>query len=286
MRTRTLFHAMGTVAIAASAILAIGASCIVHDTGIVVVKDGFRWCANAEGARGWNEIFAEGQQLLDSDGVVLQGCGCFDDDEHAMLEGWEANGAPVQGDPDFDDYVVLRDEILQAARETCIARADALGWLNNNCLGVLNDGDDLFSNGTSGECHYQEIAVDTDGETKVPPDPNPFDLSGLSCHGGNCRAPRDLIDDMFTRPEAFLLDDARVEIDTDGRLLFTNVSPGDAAYIAGIRSGDKLLSVDGHDVKSLDDLADALTNIRTNASASMTLKDRYGAQVTRSITLF
>lgn len=28
--------------------------CIIPDHGIVVLKDGFKWCANAEGAQAWN----------------------------------------------------------------------------------------------------------------------------------------------------------------------------------------------------------------------------------------
>ena len=38
------------------ATLAVSASCVYHDTDITIIRDGFKWCANAEGAEavwGW-----------------------------------------------------------------------------------------------------------------------------------------------------------------------------------------------------------------------------------------
>lgn len=287
MGTRTVLHTVGGLALAAAGIFAsltVGASCILHDKDIVVLRDGFKWCANAEGAQGWDGDPDDAVQLLDSDGLVIQGCGCFDDDEHAQLEDWDANGIPSPGAPDFDQYVILRDEILLAARAACVDRAEALGFANNDCVASVPDNDDIFSNGTSGACHYEELVADTDGGTSSAP--QPFDLSGLTCDAGSCRAQEALVDDMFARPEAFLLDDARVEFDTDGSLVFTTVSPGDAVYIAGIRSGDRLLKINGEDALSLDDVAELLPDFRNDGSATITIKDSYGDEITISLLVY
>jgi len=267
--------------------LAVGPSCIVHDTGIIVLKDGFKWCANAEGARGWDTDPNDFEPLFDDDGQVLQGCGCFDDDEHALLEGWEANGAPAPADPDYDQYVILRDEILLAARTVCVDRAAEEGFTNNNCVTVIPDTDDIFSNGRSGECKYQEIAIaDTDGGTETSSVPPPFDLSGLVCSGGNCIAPQSLIDDMQARPEAFLNDDTRIEFDTDGYLVFENVSSGDVAYTVGLRTGDKLLTINGQDASSLDQVANVLSGLGGTETEMMAMiKDAYGDAVTFKLSV-
>lgn len=281
---------MGGLALAAAGIfvsLSVGASCIIPDKGIVVLKDGFKWCANAEGAVGWDSNPGSTTPLFDDDGQVLQGCGCFDDDEHALLEGWEVNGAPAPAAPDYDQYVILRDVILLAARTVCVDRANDEGFANNNCVTVIPDTDDIFSNGTSGECKYQEIAIaDTDGGTETSSVPPPFDLSGLSCRSGSCRVPEALVDDMFARPEAFLLDDTRIEFEAGGSLVFTNVSPGDAAYIAGLRSGDKLLKINGENAASLDDVAELLPDFRNNGSATITIKDGYGDEIIISVSVY
>jgi len=266
--------------------LAVGPSCIIPDTGIVVLKDGFKWCANAEGAVGWDSNPGSTTPLFDDDGQVLQGCGCFDDDEHALLEGWEANGAPAPADPDYDQYVILRDVILLAARTVCVDRATEEGFTNNNCVTVIPDTDDIFSNGSSGECKYEEIAIaDTDGGTETSSVPPPFDLSGLSCSGGDCSAPQSLLDDMHARPEAFLNDDTRIEFDTDGYLVFENVSSGDVAYTVGLRTGDKLLTINGEDASSLDQVASVLADLRAPGSVNATVKDAYGDVVTFKLTV-
>ena len=259
----------------------VAAACIIHDKDIVVLKDGYKWCANAEGALGWDDP-GDTQQLLDNDGVVIQGCSCFTDSEHEQLEDWEMNGAPVEGDDDYASYVLLRDEILHEVREQCVKRAEDLGLTNNNCLEAVPDTDHIFSNGNSGACHYEEIQADTNGDTDTDTDDSPtqpFDLSGLLCSSGSCRAPAALIDDMFARPEAFLLDKTRIEFDTDGTLLFTDVSPGDVAYHAGIRSGDRLLKIDGSPALSLDEVAALLPNLRNAQQATITVKDGYGDEV-------
>lgn len=289
MRTRSVLQTTGAVVLAAASsfvALAVAASCIIPDQGIVVLQDGFRWCANAEGALGWDNNPNATDPILGSGGLVVQGCSCFDDEEHALLERWEENGAPSSGDSDYDAYVLLRDEILLATRTACVERADALGFLNNNCITAIPDDDDLFSNGNSEECSYEALAADTDGGTDTDEGPRPFDLSTLSCGATACRASRALVDDMFARPEAFLLDDTRIEFDADGTLAFSNVSPGDVAYIAGIRSRDRLLRINGQDATSLDQVANLLLAIRNDSRATITLRDRYDAEVTISLDVF
>lgn len=289
MGTRTVLHTAGVFGLVASAVvgmLAIGPSCIVHDTGIIVLKDGFKWCANAEGAIGWDTNPGESEPLFDDDGQVLQGCGCFDDDEHALLEGWEANGVPAPADPDYDHYVILRDEILLDARDVCVKRANEEGFTNNNCVPVIPDTDEIFSNGMSGECKYQEIAIaDTDGGTETSSVPPPFDLSGLVCSGGDCSAPQSLIDDMHARPEAFLNDDTRIVFDAGGYLVFKNVSRGDVAYTVGLRSGDKLLKINGQDASSLDQVASVLADLHAPEKVTARIKDAYGDEVTFKLTV-
>lgn len=129
--------------------------------------------------------------------------------------------------PDYDQYVILRDRILLDARTNCVERADDLGFANNDCVIAIPDTDDIFSNGKSGECSYQELAIaDTDGEQGTEGGPAPFDLTGLSCRSGtSCNAPQSLIDDMIARPEAFLLDSPRIVFDTDGSLVFQQRLP-------------------------------------------------------------
>ncbi len=91
---------------------------------------------------------------------------------------------------------------------------------------------------------------------------------------------------MMVRPEGFLLDDTRVEIDSSGLLVFTNVSPGDVAYIAGIRSGDKLLKIDGEDATSIEAVANLLTALDNASSATIEIKDAYGSIVTLSVSVY
>ena len=190
------------------------------------------------------------------------------------------------GDGGYSTYVNIRDAILLDARSACDERAQALGFTNNNCITAIPDTDDIFSNGNSGECHYEELAADTDGMDTDDRPPSPLDLTGLSCDAGVCRAPQSLIDDMMARPEVFLLDDTRVEIDPSGLLTFRNVSPGDVAYTVGPRSGKTLLKIDGEDATSMEAVADLLVTLDNSSSATIEIKDVYGSIVTLSVSVY
>lgn len=284
-RTRNVLRAVGLSAAAVLVTVTAGASCIYPDTNIRIMRDGFKWCANAEGAVGWNTP-GNNHQILDPNQNVIQGCDCFDDEENAMLEDWDANGAPTMGDSDYSDYIVIRDKILTKAREKCNDRAEALDYSYNNCIAAIPDTDDIFPNGTSGACKYEELVSDSDGTDTDESPPAPFDLSGLSCRSGSCRAPQGLIDDMIARPEAFMLDDTRIQIDSSGLLSFTNVSPGDVAYTVGIRSGDKLLKINGQDATSIEVVAELLVGLDRARSATIEIKDAYGSVVTLSASVY
>ena len=294
-KNRNVFRALGTVSLALAAIgstLAVGASCIIHDDNIIILRDGYQWCANAEGALGWQEGEnpALGDPVVDSEGHVILGCTCFENEEHEKFEDWVDNGFPSSGDADYDDYVILRDEILHVVREACIAEADASGFDFNNCLDVVPDDDLVFSNGNKGECKYEElVSSDTDGGTGTdsdgPPVP-PFDLSGLVCGGDSCRAPQSLIDDMLDRPEAFLLDSTRITFDEKGALYFSDVSPGDAAYVAGLRSKDKLLEINGEEALTLEQVSDLLLSLRGKTQATLKIRDVYKNERTLSISVY
>ena len=295
-KNRNVFRALGTASLAVSALaasLALGASCILHDSNIIIERDGYQWCANAEGALGWaeGEDPQFGESVRDEDGDVVRGCTCFDNHENELFEAWLDNGFPSSGDPDHDDYVSLRDEVLQATRDACSAAADADGFDVNNCVDVIPDDDEIFSNGTKGQCKYQElVSSDSDGGTDTDTDTDaptpPFDLSSLSCSNGSCSARQSLVDDMLDRPEAFLLDNTRITFDNDGALYFSDVTKGDVAFAVGIRSGDKILEINGEEALTLDQVSDLLLGLRGKTSATMTVQDIYKNERTLSITVY
>ncbi len=135
-----------------------------------------------------------------------------------------------------------------------------------------------FADGRSDDCPVEALYADTDTDGD-PPDPDPLDLTTLSCSAGVCTSSQGLIDDMLTRPSAFLLDSTRLEFTKTG-IFFRTVDRGDAAYIAGIRSGDELISIEGNAINDLGDIGDALVDLADATSAIVKVKDSYGANVT------
>lgn len=284
-RTRNVLQAFGVAGCISAlgiSVLALGASCIIHDTGIVVNEKGYSWCTRANDAQAWTDPDFTAP-VTGSDNEPVKGCICVDNEaDNDLLNAWVAMGGPPPAHADFNDYDLLRDKILLDAREQCEEEADNIGP-SNNCQDVLTDANLLFYDGRSDKCRVEALYADTDTDGR-PPDPNPFDLTTLTCSAGVCTASQGLIDDMLTRPSAFLLDSTRVVVKTSG-IYFQDVERGDAAYIVGIRSDDKLISIDGNPVNDLADISDALKDLANSTSATAKLKDSYGANVTIQISI-
>lgn len=277
--TRSLALATLTFALAAAT------SCIIPDSGIRIYSQGFEWCANAEGAMGKNSESNPAEPILDAEGKIAQGCACVSSGGHALLEKWAAQGGPPDGHADRVPYVLLRDEILGAARAACHSAATAAGYTSNNCIEVIHDEDDLVRKpGMSdnydckfyGEDPYAGTGGETDGgET-------PIDTASLRCSGRNCTASRALVNALFDHPERFLEDSARIAVRKNG-LAFEDVQPGDLLHRVGIRSGDQLLEINGKQARQLDQAVDALFNLRNASLATLKVRDTAGRVVTFSL---
>lgn len=284
-RTRTVLQAVGLAGCLSAlgvASLTFGASCIIPDKGIVVHERGYSWCTRANDARAWTHPDFT-TPVTGNDNEPVKGCICLDNEEdNDFLNQWVGMGGPPVGHVDFNDYDLLRDQILLAARVACEEEAEKIGEFND-CEEVLTDANLLFADGRSDECRLEALYADTD-TSAPPPDPNPYDLSGLSCSAGVCTAPQSLIDDMLARPSAFALDSTRLEFTKTG-IFFRTVDRGDAAYIAGIRSGDELISIEGNAINDIGDIADALVDLANSTSATAKLKDSNGANVTIQLSV-
>lgn len=84
----------------------------------------------------------------------------------------------------------------------------------------------------------------------------------------------------WTHPD----DSTRLEFTKSG-IFFRTVDRGDVGYIAGIRSGDELISIEGNAINDIGDIADALGDLANSTSATAKLKDSNGANVTIQLSV-
>jgi len=266
-RTKRIFVASGIIALLGGG----GASCILHEANsISFLVDGWQWCAPSGSLSAWSDPGSPTP-------LIVNTCACIDDESSEVLDDWATDGGPPAGHPDETAYLLARDKVLTAAREACLAEADESGEPLNNCPEILHDDALLNRIGKEGECKREKlVSADTDTDSESSGDnPRPYDLTGLACGAGKCKAPRALIDDIHARPEVLALDSTRVEYDGTG-LIFVDVVPGDLAYTVGLRTGDKLLSINGSPASDISQVAELLPGLRDFKHASVQVKDAYG----------
>lgn len=249
-----------------------GPSCILHEAdNISFLVDGWQWCAPSGDLEAWSNP-------NNKTPLTVNTCTCLNDDESAVLDEWATDGGPPSGHPDETKYLLARDTVLSAARTACLEKAEDTEEPFNNCATILHDDVLLNRVGEEGECKRKEELVQADTDTdsgSTGSSPSPYDISGLICSAGSCRAPQALIDDIHARPEVLALDSTRVEHDGTG-LVFVDVVPGDLAYTVGLRTGDKLLSINGSSASDIGQVAELLSDLRSFSSASVEIKDAYG----------
>ncbi len=107
--------------------------------------------------------------------------------------------------------------------------------------------------------------------------PTPVDISGISCEGTTCSIPRDTLEAMLANPAGLARQARVVPAMKDGRVegykIFA-VRPRSMLGALGIRSGDVLLEVSGHSLRSIDAAMEAYAELRDEDAVDVTLRRR------------
>lgn len=152
----------------------ISMACIIHDETIISITDGYRWCADLNGAKGHTNDPDEEvwQAILDPNSdSEPQGCICLDGEQHELIQAGIA--AAVSMDPPPEGYNDLLEEIRLAAQTHCqaIATDASPQFVHNNCLFPSLTIGIPEQVGMSGECQICQEATVSNGHIEEIPCP-------------------------------------------------------------------------------------------------------------------
>ncbi|MEM9461110.1 MAG: PDZ domain-containing protein [Myxococcota bacterium] len=265
--------------------------CIIPDYCILVQSPGTDWCRNVAGAVMWpagdpNAV----EPIIGPGGMPPQGCRCFSDAEHQILN----DEVP---EPAYQQRV---DELEVLARQECAALVPP--GFDHNCFETATEPasvDIAFGNGAGsciGSCTYIKPppggtcddldlpaqcdgggpggsgSVEGTGDPAGSSDTIVADSSGgdqgdeessgagglhasdfIECDGSQCQIDAGFARMLYQDPALLLDESTRLRFDAKTRRFeLVSVRSGSVAWALGLRSGDRLESIDGHEIDSLD----------------------------------
>lgn len=169
--TRTVLYALGLLVGGGTALVTPTSGCIVPDYCIVLYSKGKNWCASMLGAQKWPVGQPELAEAVLSDHYeVPTGCICVNETEDAIL----SLKAP------YDAYLLLREDIVAAAREDCLVLAEGFA---NDCLvegvGAPEVGEEDPNDDKTGPCVGGCKYIHPPPNKDCPDDPNPFECEEI-----------------------------------------------------------------------------------------------------------
>lgn len=280
-----------------AAVLAPGQSgCIYHDTCIRVNTPGHDWCRNLANALQWpsDGSIENAEPVVDADGATPQGCRCFNDAENQILED-DAPACKLEALLD-----AIENAARQECQSLVLPGYNHNCWQTNGPNASVVEGHNFAGSGSCiGSCEYggppsggscpdlnpYECATGDDGglcETtggfggadSTGDESGSVDTSAgaigldaplfVSCEGTICEIDRAFAKMLYDDPMPLLSESPRLVYDRAARRhVFIDVEPGSVAYTLGLRTGDRLESVDG---TVIDDLEAALHVYAQSAS--------------------
>jgi hypothetical protein len=264
--------AIGGLAVSLGLCMVSGTSCVIPDHGIVALVDcGARWCATAEFAEALTEsgdvVQVQEPQADGSSGWVTA-CVCMPPADDAVL---------LAGAPQIQ-YELLRNQILDAARQACLDAAITNGYdpdppypfdeqLEPSCYEavttIARDGCCKMLNadcGTSNSCDPDPDATDGGASTTADAPDSADSTTGamsslapfyaeISCTADTCRIGQPLLDAIVAAPELFLAEGTSLRFASTAAgqpvgLELQGVAPDTLAGHLGLRDHDVLLRVD------------------------------------------
>lgn len=122
-------------------------------------------------------------------------------------------------------------------------------------------------------------------ESKTKPMAESPDLDAIQCATADvCTVERAFVDEILANPAKFASQAPRVAPLPDGGFKLAGVRKGSLAHKLGLASGDILLSVNGTELKGLDDALGLMTKLRRASNLEVTL-DRKGKAVRKQIEI-
>lgn len=118
---------------------------------------------------------------------------------------------------------------------------------------------------------YNDEYGDTDESGDPPSSWDPSSNVSVNPTNGHYEVDSSLVATLKDDPGLILLDSARVNLNTAGNLVLQDVVRGDLAAALGLQSGDVLVSVNGHSLNTLDDLAAAYSALKTATTFTLTI---------------
>jgi hypothetical protein len=276
----------GLLGVVAGSLAPVAGGCVYHDTCIKVITPGTNWCRNVALAKMWpvGGSFEDAEPILRPDGGVPQGCRCYNDAEHQILD---------EKVPECR-YQQFLDDLAQAAREECQALVppgyDHNCWTVSGSEASVVEGE--FENGPGscvGNCEYGSPPMDgscpnpspyecatggfgdegceseddfetSTGDSRV--DDTTGDTSGgiladidsfVDCQEQDCEIDEAFARGLYADPSPLLDQGTRLVHDSKlQRHVLSNVEPGSLAHELGLRTGDVLESVDKVIIHDLD----------------------------------
>lgn len=299
--------ALGAVA----AFLAPGtAGCLYHDTCIKVTSPGRNWCRNVANALMWpvGGSSDDAEPIVRPDGATPRGCRCYNDAEQQILR----DHAPsCRFDDLFEELELTARQECQALippgyDHNCWTATGPVASVVEgefregvgSCIGSCEYGappvngscpnPDPYECATGGgeECDSEGDAETTDGGDSGLDETGSSDESGeaaldvdalVHCDGRTCT-----IDETFARSLYVdispIVDQGTLLVydEEHHRHVFTRVEPGTLAHALGLRTGDRLESVNGLSIRDLDSALDAY--VRLGREPALAVRVKRGSQ--------
>lgn len=211
--------------------------------------------------------------------------------EHARLSAMlDMNNVVVVGDAADDDLKLLRDTIYIETRRVCgdLALAQFPG-LDDNCDASPipiddQDGDmsspevtPIFPVGENGDCIADEayyVGSPIVGAQAVAIDnyDDYYSLGSVIAYNSGTQKyeiDEDFFYDMLDNPDWLVHDHARVEPASGSGWKFTDVRNGEILYALGIRTNDRIVSLNGYTFTDWGDVIEAHENLQNSTAFTL-----------------
>jgi hypothetical protein len=279
------------VGLAASTLVPSTTGCIYHDTCIKVTSPGRDWCRNLANALMWpaDGSIDDAEPVLRPDGFVPRGCRCYNDAEQQILD----DNVPACR---YEEFV---EELELATRQECQALVppgyDHNCWTASGATASIAEAEYGGPVGSCiGNCEYGSPPAggscptptpyecgtgggeecDSGGETSAGDsgaDETGSDESGeglldidafVACERQDCEIDEAFARRLYSDPSPIVDQGARLVFDEKRkRHVFDHVEPGTLAYALGLRTGDRLESVNGAIIHDLQSALDAYARL-------------------------
>lgn len=234
--------------------------------------NGFKWCAEAVNAEGWNEGDPHAQLLVGGDWP--RGCICLAPCWDEEMQVW-VTSPPGAMDPGYSEYTEFVDAIRNEVLEKCNDVSNTEAYDYDNCVSASQNAV-VFrnANGSEADCTYEISENDTGGGEPCPSAAsNPEDYITCSSQG-NCDIESSLVAGLMEAPEYGLGEAGYATFVTSpaAGLKLHDVASTDVIYLLGFRTDDIVTEINGYTVRNLDETSAALLALQDETSITVELQ--------------